>query len=230
MMKLHSAISPSMNDQWSGKTLRICFFMAVARPVRSSSVGRDGADRVGLGRLGRRVALVVATLLVSMLFAPRPGRAPRLHVGVVALPEAWPDGFGEVALRHEVPLVVHLDGQLREVAGGRAEDDLAVVGEVEGRLVARAEQVVGGPLVQRDRAAHVRADLGVADDALDRPVLAARPGGDVVGLHPEQDHRALGLGDLEVDALDETVAVIAQREDRLRLAVDQVADLEVGRP
>ena len=36
MTKLQSAISPSMNDQWSGKTLRTCFFMAVARPVRSS--------------------------------------------------------------------------------------------------------------------------------------------------------------------------------------------------
>src|SRR5215210_4178994 len=35
--KLHSAISPSMNDQWSGKTLRICFLAPVAMPTRSSA-------------------------------------------------------------------------------------------------------------------------------------------------------------------------------------------------
>ena len=35
--KLHSAISPSMKDQWSGKTLRICVLLSVARPVRSSA-------------------------------------------------------------------------------------------------------------------------------------------------------------------------------------------------
>ncbi len=36
-MKLYSAISPSMNDQWSGKTLRRFFFIAVPRPSRSST-------------------------------------------------------------------------------------------------------------------------------------------------------------------------------------------------
>src|SRR3982751_6337128 len=35
--KLHRAISPSMNDQWSGKTLRRFFFAAPARPSRSSA-------------------------------------------------------------------------------------------------------------------------------------------------------------------------------------------------
>src|SRR5215217_8990274 len=67
MMKLHSAISPSMNDQWSGKTLRTCFFMAVARPVRSSRY--DAAAPTGLGLLAFAglVALVSAILLVSML-------------------------------------------------------------------------------------------------------------------------------------------------------------------
>ncbi|CPS46008.1 Uncharacterised protein [Mycobacteroides abscessus subsp. bolletii] len=30
-MKLYSAISPSMNDQWVGKTLLICRFMPAAR-------------------------------------------------------------------------------------------------------------------------------------------------------------------------------------------------------
>ena len=44
--KLHSAISPSMNDQWSGKTLRICFFV---------DRGEAGAV-VGPGRRRRRPA------------------------------------------------------------------------------------------------------------------------------------------------------------------------------
>ena len=35
--KLHSAISPSMKDQWSGKTFLICFFAMVASPRRSSA-------------------------------------------------------------------------------------------------------------------------------------------------------------------------------------------------
>ena len=49
----------------------------------------------------------------------------------------------------------------------------AVLGHVERRLVARAEQVVGLLLVQADRAADVGADLGVGDDAVVRPALAA---------------------------------------------------------
>src|SRR5690242_17074320 len=35
--KLHRAISPSRNDQWSGKTLRSCFFARPPSPTRSSS-------------------------------------------------------------------------------------------------------------------------------------------------------------------------------------------------
>src|ERR1700712_578491 len=35
--KLQSVTSPSMKDQWSGKTLRSCFLPALARPSRSSA-------------------------------------------------------------------------------------------------------------------------------------------------------------------------------------------------
>ena len=42
----------------------------------------------------------------------------------LALPEARSDGFGEVAARDQVALVVDRDGQLRQRALGRAEDDL----------------------------------------------------------------------------------------------------------
>ena len=57
---------------------------------------------------------------------------------------------------------------------GRPEQHLAVVGEVERGLVTRAEQLVGLLLVQVDRAADVGADLGVAEYAVDAPVLPAR--------------------------------------------------------
>ena len=46
--KLHSAISPSMNDQWSGKTLRRFFLASVGEAEPVVGPGRGGAD---LGRL-----------------------------------------------------------------------------------------------------------------------------------------------------------------------------------
>src|SRR5690606_19327288 len=95
--------------------------------------------------------------------------------------------------------------QLRQGPRSGTEDDATAVGQVEGRLVAGAEQVVGGPLVERDRAAHVGADLGVGDDAVDGPVLPATAVGDVVGLHAEEQHRTLGLADVGVDAVDQVV-------------------------
>ena len=61
--KLHSAISPSMNDQWSGKTLRICFFETVAIPVRSSN--QVPIPATGLAFLG--VAAVVPLVVPRLL-------------------------------------------------------------------------------------------------------------------------------------------------------------------
>src|SRR3546814_12535751 len=78
--------------------------------------------------------------------------------------------------------VNHLHRQLGKSARCRTEHDPAAVGEVERRLVARAEQVVRLPLVERDRATHVGADLGVGHDALDGPVLAALAVLEVFGL------------------------------------------------
>ena len=84
----------------------------------------------------------------------------------MALPEARADGFGEVALRDEVTLVIHLDGQLRQRAGRGAEDDLRAVRDVELRLVARAQQVVRLLLVEGHGAADVCAHLRVGHDAV----------------------------------------------------------------
>src|SRR3954447_8670237 len=105
--KLHSAISPSMNDQWSGKTFRRFFLAIVARPSRSSA--HSATPPIGLLRDAVAAGVfVVATLLVSMLMRYSFARA---RLGV-ALPEAGSDGFEEVALGHEVPLVVHHERQL----------------------------------------------------------------------------------------------------------------------
>ena len=65
--KLHSAISPSMNDQWSGKTLRRFFLARVARPSRSSAHSATAPARLGLAAVAA-VEFVVATLLVSIAF------------------------------------------------------------------------------------------------------------------------------------------------------------------
>jgi hypothetical protein len=65
--KLHSAISPSMNDQWSGKTLRMSFFPAPARPSRSSAHVPSDPTGLGFDAVAASVRLLVATLLVSIL-------------------------------------------------------------------------------------------------------------------------------------------------------------------
>src|SRR4051812_40179442 len=92
------------------------------------------------------------------------------------LPEARANRFMEIALGDQVALAVHGDRQLRQRSGCRAEDDLAFMRQVEGGLVAGAEQVVGLLLVQCHRAADVRADLGVGNDAVVAPVLPAGSG------------------------------------------------------
>src|SRR5918993_1072255 len=76
--KLHRAISPSMNDQWSGNTLRRFFFIPVARPRRSSA--HEASEPAGLGfdAVAASVRLLVATLLVSTLTASHaPSSLPR---------------------------------------------------------------------------------------------------------------------------------------------------------
>src|SRR5690349_17805406 len=93
--KLHSAISPSMNDQWSGKTLRSCFFMAVPSPSRSSAQLATMPARLGFSPVAGVEPLLSATLLVSTL-------------KVVTLPEARTNRFDEVSRRDQVALVVHL--------------------------------------------------------------------------------------------------------------------------
>ena len=93
----------------------------------------------------------------------------------------------------EVALVVDGDGQLGQRALGRSEDDRRLLGDVELRLVARAEQVVRLLLVQGHRASDVRADLRVRDDAVVGPVFAAGGDVEVFGLEAHQQHGGLGL-------------------------------------
>src|SRR6185437_16032124 len=101
----------------------------------------------------------------------------RLLTCSTALPEARAYRLGEVTACDEVTLGVDCDRQLGQRTLGRPEDHFGLVRDVELRLVARAQQVVGLLLVQCNRAADVGADLGVGDDAVVVPVPAA--GGDV---------------------------------------------------
>src|SRR3954451_16350999 len=73
--KLHSAISPSMNDQWSGKTLRICFLASPAMPVRSSAHAARAPIFDGLAGL----AATLVWMLISASFPE--ARAHRLGEG-----------------------------------------------------------------------------------------------------------------------------------------------------
>src|SRR3954468_9689967 len=87
------------------------------------------------------------------------------------LPVARADGLVEVALRDQVALVIDGDRQLRQGPLRRSEHDLRSVRHVEGRLVARAQEVVGLLLVQRDRTSYVSTDLRVCDDPVIGPTL-----------------------------------------------------------
>ena len=72
--KLHSAISPSMKDQWSGKTLRQVLALSVARPRRSSAQPAAAPALLGLLPVAAAPWFVVAILLVSsdmVSLAPR---------------------------------------------------------------------------------------------------------------------------------------------------------------
>src|SRR5215207_3019776 len=59
--KDHSAISPSMNDQWSGKTLRRFLRTTVASPNRSSAQVATPLVRLGGRVTAGRPAFVLAT-------------------------------------------------------------------------------------------------------------------------------------------------------------------------
>ena len=167
--KLHSAISPSMKDQWSGKTLRrLLHRRGEPEPVVGPGRRRRRPGWASGG--GRGGALLSATLLgvdAHCFHAPR-SSVPRVR---------------RSRLGDQVPLVVDRQRKLRQRAGGRAEDDLGGVGEVEGRLVAGAEHVVGGRSFSEIGQPDVGADLRVADDAVDGPVSRPVDGDDLVGLH-----------------------------------------------
>src|SRR5699024_8319231 len=165
-----------MNDQWSGKILRAMNrtkppparrWSSQSPPTAPSLYTREefSASEVCFRVLG--VVVVTRSLVL------------------VDVPEAGTDRFGEVTGGDEVPLVVHLDRELGERAVRRAEDHLGAVGDVEGGLVARAEHVMSLLLVQRNGAAHMRADL--------------REGEHAVHTHR---HALLVLGELGIDADD----------------------------
>src|SRR3546814_19661649 len=71
------------------------------------------------------------------------------------------DGFDEVAVRDQIAVLVDGNRQLRQRTCGRTEDRPGEVQRIELRLVERAQNAVGLLLVERGRAAQVRADLRV---------------------------------------------------------------------
>src|SRR5204863_1504952 len=92
------------------------------------------------------------------------------------LPEARSDRDLVVRLREQVSVRVHVDGKLSKGPAGRAEHRSRVVGDLELRLVARAQQAVGLLLVQAGRAAGVAADLRVGDEVTPLRADVHRPG------------------------------------------------------
>src|SRR4028119_2411857 len=163
--KLHSAISPNMKDQWSGKTLRSCFLSAPPRPSRSSSQVTAPLPLTG------RLSSVAFPASVDPAGRPA-GPAAAVLMGLASFPITWSNGLLEVAHRDQEAFVVDTEMKLWKPTCCRSEDDLPVLGPAEGRLGTRAPQVVGLLLIEADRTAHVSTDLGVAQDPVDSPVLA----------------------------------------------------------
>src|SRR5688500_12266575 len=124
--KLHSAISPSMNDQWSGNTLRICFLVAAPMPVRSSAQFAAAPPLLGLAGLAALLAVLAFVLIDSASF-----------------PEARAHRLVKVAGGAQVARVVQGQRKLRKRPGSRPEYHFTVVSKVERGLVAGAQQVVG---------------------------------------------------------------------------------------
>src|SRR5215217_931373 len=172
MTKEYSATSPNMNDQWSGKTLRPNSRRIPEPPTRAST------------KSVTRPVLVLATKVGSAV------DAALMHI---TLPVTWSYGFMEVAGSDEVALIINCDGQLGEGTAGGAEDHLALLREVKGGLVARAQQVVRLLLVQSNGATDVGADLGVCNDAVVTPLLAALGRVQGSGIQAHEQHNGLGL-------------------------------------
>src|SRR6478609_433028 len=94
--KLHRAISPSMKDQWSGKTFRSCFLPRVARPRRSSAHPAAAPTFEGFLAFAGLAPLVGATFVCALIV----WSLSRLIV--VALPEAGADSLGEITAGDQV--------------------------------------------------------------------------------------------------------------------------------
>src|SRR3954469_24277107 len=191
MISVYIAISPSMNVQWSGNVFFSRYAVKPAPPVRSSSqpASPPAALTAPLGAGSTMTSF-------SRRAAALRGSTRSFADVLIALPVARPHGLGEPLGRDEITRGVDGDLQLRQRALGRAEDDVHVPGGVEGRLVARAEQVVGLLLVQPHGASDVGTDLGVGDDPLVAPLLgltALLVVGELRRVEAHEDHGGLGL-------------------------------------
>src|SRR5579871_1055283 len=115
-------------------------------------------------------------------------------------PKDRSDWSREVAPRPEEPLLIDLEGKLRERSASRPEDDLCAIEHIEARLMARAQQLVGSGLVEANWAARVGAHLREGNEAIGRPV--SRPGRE--GEEPRIHAYKHGLAALRVrEALGE---------------------------
>src|SRR6266508_1874690 len=102
------AISPSRNDQWSGKTLRRARRAKLAVPRRSSRYFSE-----------RSIAMLIG--------APPWGSPNPSGSWLPPVPERRSDRLVEVAERDQRALVVDAQGKLRQRSGGRPEERLGPV-------------------------------------------------------------------------------------------------------
>src|SRR5699024_7599906 len=91
----------------------------------------------------------------------------------IAFPVNGPNWFMEVTLCNQVTFVIDSNWQLWQRVRSRPKDDFAFLGQVEGGLVAKAQQVVGVLFVKRNWGINFNANLGVSSHAIHALVFAS---------------------------------------------------------
>ena len=173
MMNEYSAISPSRNDQWSGKTLLSSPAQRAWRPGTGRRAARRSPRAVGPGRAGASARAHDCSCSDVMAAPSRPAR---------------PAPGSPTAPRRSRP---RAPAAAWAACGGRAEDRPGLVGDEELRLVARAEQAVGLLLVEAGRAAGVGADLRVRHEVLHMPSTTGCCGSPMPALAAAMSARSL---------------------------------------
>ena len=149
------AISPTMKDQWSGKILSSAERSHLDEPSRSSAQSSAPCSTRARLRAAARsfiVLMTVPTLPSGALWTAARGCRPP------ACSKSRDRRARRSRSGDQVAVGLHEQGQLGKGRRGRAENGFAVLKDVEGRLVAGADQLHGQDVEQAHGTAGMSAE------------------------------------------------------------------------